>query len=82
MPMYDVAVMVGSGVLLALGLWVLVRQRSLRFGGRVQDVPDAPPTATPIEEPPGLTLPYSSVDWTAPSKRLRNEPPGDGSKAE
>jgi hypothetical protein len=53
MPMYDVAVMVGSTVLLALGLWVLVRQRSLRFGGRVQDIPDAPPTPRRSRNRPG-----------------------------
>lgn len=68
--MYDVAVMVGSGLFLALAVWALVRRRSLRWGGRVEDVPDAPPTATPIETPLGLTLPYSSIDWTAPPKEL------------
>ena len=64
--MNDVAVMVVSTVIIALGIWVLVRQRSLRFSGRVQDVPDAPRTATPIDEPPGLTLPYSSLDPSGP----------------
>ncbi len=66
MSLYDAAVLVGFGTFLALAVWVLVRQRSLLFGGRVPDVPDAPPTATPIEAPPGLTLPYSSVDPSGP----------------
>jgi len=34
-------------------------------------VPDASPTAVPIEAP-GLDLPYSSLDPTAPPKRLAN----------
>ncbi len=41
MSLYDAAVLVGFGTFLALAVWVLVRQRSLRFGGRVEDVPDA-----------------------------------------
>lgn len=67
MSPYDAAVLVGSGTLLALGVWVLVRRRSLHWRGRVGDVPDAPPDATPIEAP-GLTLPDSSLDPTAPPK--------------
>lgn len=67
--MFDAAVMVASGAVLAVAVWVLVRRRSLRWTGRIPDVPDAVPTAEPIEAP-GLTLPYSSLDWTAPPKRL------------
>ena len=67
--MFEVAVMVASGGVLALAVWVLVRRRSLRWTGRIPDVPDAEPTAEAIEAP-GLTLPYSSVDWTAPPKLL------------
>ena len=79
--MYDVAVMVGSGAVLVLAVWVLVRRRSLRWDGRIQDVPDAPPRATPAEAP-GMTLPYSSLDPSAPPKQLGKVPPGAGPKAE
>jgi hypothetical protein len=79
--MYDVAVMVASGAVLVLAVWVLVRRHSLRWNGRVPDVPDAGPKAAPIEAP-GLTLPYSSVDWTAPPKQLRNGPKADVAESE
>ncbi|HET9415937.1 MAG TPA: hypothetical protein VFP30_00205 [Candidatus Limnocylindria bacterium] len=81
MSMYDVAVMVGSGAVLVLAVWVLVRRRSVRWDGRVPNVPDAPPGATPTQAP-GMTLPYSSLDPSAPPKRLGKVPPGDGPKAE
>ena len=71
MSLYDAGVLVGSGAVMALAVWVLVRRRSLRWGGRVADVRDAPPDATPMEAP-GLTLPYSSVDWTARPKPMGN----------
>ena len=75
--MFEVAVMVASGGVLALAVWVLVRRRSLRWTGRIPDVPDAEPTAAPIEAP-GLTLPYSSLDPSAPPKVLNTRTRADG----
>ena len=65
------------GVFLAVAVWVLVRRRTPRRRGPLPDVPDALPTAVPIEAP-GLTLPYSSLDPTAPTKRLGNRTRVDG----
>jgi hypothetical protein len=60
------------GVVLAVVVWILVRRRRIHRGsGPLPDVPDASPTATPIEAP-GMTLPYSSLDPSAPPKRLGN----------
>ena len=58
-------------VFLAVAVWRFVRRRARRRSGPLPDVPDASPTAVPIEAP-GLTLPYSSVDPFAPPKRLAN----------
>lgn len=64
-------------VFLAVAVWRLVRRRTPRRSGPLPDVPDASPTAVPIEAP-GLTLPYSSVDPFAPPKRLANRSRVDG----
>lgn len=66
-----------AGVFLALAVWVLVRGRTPRASGPLPDVPDAPPTAEPIEAP-GMTLPYSSLDPTAPTKRFAKRTRVDG----
>ena len=61
-------------VFLVVFLAGIVRQvlrRTPRGSGPLPDVPDASPTALPIEAP-GLTLPYSSLDPFAPPKRLAN----------
>jgi hypothetical protein len=58
-------------VFLAVAVWLLVRRRTPRRRGPLPDVPDAPPTAVPIGAP-GLHVPYSSLDPTAPAKRLAN----------
>lgn len=67
MPL-DVILMAGTGVVLALAMWQLVRRHRLSWKGPVSDVPDAPPAATPIAAP-GVTPPYSSLDPSAPPKR-------------
>ena len=54
---------------LAVALWRFMRRRTPHEGGPLPDVPDAGPTAVSIGAPPGLTLPYSSLDPTAPPKR-------------
>ena len=59
-------------VFLVVFLAGMVRQvlrRTRRRRGPLPDVPQASPTAVPIEAP-GLTLPYSSLDPFAPPKRL------------
>ena len=73
----DVTAAFGFGVFLAVAVWLLVRRRNLRWSGPLPDVPDASPTAVPIEAP-GLDLPYSSLDPTAPTKRLANRAGVDG----
>jgi hypothetical protein len=55
--------------LVAVAVSRLVRRRPRRDDGPFPDVPDASPTATPVEAP-GLTLPYSSLDPFAPPKQL------------
>lgn len=55
-------------VFLAVLVWRLVGRQRHRDKGPLPDVPDASPLAVPIEA--GLTLPYSSLDPTAPPKRL------------
>lgn len=77
MDLYELAVLAAAGAILALAVWVPVRHWSARCGGPLLDVPDAPPTATPLEAP-GMTLPYSSLDPYAPPKRLPNRPGTDG----
>lgn len=67
----DATVTAAFVVFLAVAVWALVRRRTLRWSGPLADVPDAPDTAEPIEAP-GLDLPYSSLDPTAPPKRLPN----------
>ena len=62
--------------LVAVAVWRLVRRRPRRDGGPFPDVPDASPTATPVEAP-GFTLPYSSLDPSAPPKRLASGAPTD-----
>jgi hypothetical protein len=64
-------------VFLAVAVWRLVRRRTPRRSGPLPDVPDASPMAVPIEAP-GLDLPYSSLDPTAPTKRLANRTRVDG----
>jgi hypothetical protein len=64
-------------VFLAVAVWRLARRRQPRRSGPLPDVPDASPTAVPIEAP-GLTLPYSSLDPFAPPKRLANRTGVDG----
>ncbi len=58
-------------VFLAVAVWRLVRRRTPAAADRYLYVPDASPTAVPIKAP-GLDLPYSSLDPTAPPKRLAN----------
>jgi hypothetical protein len=58
-------------VLLAAAVWAFFRRQRPSRGERLPDVPDASPTAAPIEAP-GLTLPYSSVDPFAPPKPPAN----------
>lgn len=60
---------VALALLLALAIWRWVR-RIPRGKGPLPDVPDAPSDAAPTEAP-GMTLPYSSLDPTAPPKRVR-----------
>lgn len=79
--MYEAVALVGSGAFLVLAVWLLVRRRSLSWGGRVEDVPDAPPTAMPTDAP-GLTLPYSSIDWTAPPKQAGSRPDSEAPTSE
>ena len=67
-------------VFLVVFLAGVVRQvlrRTPRRSGPLPDVPDASPTAVPIEAP-GSTLPYSSLDPFAPPKRLANRTRVDG----
>ncbi len=73
----DVTAAFGLSVFLAVAVWLLVRRQNLRWSGPLPDVPDASPTAVPIEAP-GLDLPYSSLDPTAPTKRLANRARVDG----
>jgi len=73
----DVTAAFGFGVFLAVAVWLLVRRRNLRWSGPLPDVPDASPTAVPIEAP-GMDLPYSSLDPTAPTKRVANRAGVDG----
>jgi hypothetical protein len=54
-------------ILFAAAVWGW-NQRRPRSGGPFPDVPDAPVTATPLDAP-GIDLPDSSLDPTAPSKR-------------
>ena len=54
---------------LAVAVWRLARHRSPHNSGPLVDVPDASPAAVPIKAP-GLNVPYSSLDPTAPTKRL------------
>lgn len=64
-------------VFLVVAVWRLVRHRTSRGRGPLPDVPDAPPSAAPIEAP-GMTLPYSSLDPFAPSKKRRDGRGTDG----
>jgi hypothetical protein len=64
-------------VVLAVAAGRLVRRRTSRRSGPLPDVPDASPTAVPIEAP-GMTLPYSSLDPFAPPKRLADRTTVDG----
>lgn len=64
-------------VFLAVVVLRLLRRRTPRRSGPLDDVPDASPTAEPIEAP-GLTLPYSSLDPSAPPKRLSTRTRVDG----
>lgn len=66
-------------VVIAVPVWQLVRRRAPRGSGPLPDVPDASPTAVPIEAP-GPTLPYSSLDPFAPPKRLANRTEADGGR--
>lgn len=66
-------------VFLAVAVWRLVRRRTHRASGPLPDIPDASPTAAPIDAP-GLTLPYSSLDPTAPTKRLGSPTRVDGAR--
>jgi len=50
-------------------VWRLVRRRTPRRGP-LPDVPDASPSAVPSDAP-GLDLPYSSLDPTAPRSGSR-----------
>ena len=67
----------GLVIFLAGGVWRLVRRRTRHRSGPLPDVPDASPTAVPIAAP-GMNLPYSSLDPTAPPKRLANGTRVDG----
>jgi hypothetical protein len=64
-------------VFLAVAVWRFFRRQTPGRGGPLPDVPDASPTAVPIEAP-GLTLPYSSLDPFAPPKPLPNRTTVDG----
>jgi hypothetical protein len=55
----------------AVAVWRLVRRRPRHGDGPLPEVPDAAPAATPVEAP-GFTVPYSSLDPSAPAKRLGN----------
>lgn len=66
-------------VFLAAAVWGWVRRRAPRRDEPLPDVPDASPSAVPIDAP-GLTPPYSSLDPFAPPKQLADrstvdEPP-------
>jgi hypothetical protein len=65
------------GAFLAVAVWRFVHHRTPRGRGPLPNVPDASPTAVPIEAP-GLTLPYSSLDPFAPPKRLADRTKVDG----
>lgn len=67
MPAYAVFLV----LLLVVAGRQLVRRRTPRGKGPFPDVPDASPNAEPIDAP-GLNVPYSSLDPTAPTKQLGN----------
>jgi hypothetical protein len=54
-------------ILFAAAVWHWTQRRP-RSDAPFPDVPDAPVTAAPLDAP-GIELPYSSLDPTAPSKR-------------
>ncbi len=55
-------------IIFIAGIVRQVLRRTPRRRGPLPDVPDASPTAVPIEAP-GMTLPYSSLDPFSPPKR-------------
>lgn len=79
--MFETAVVAATGIALLVAVWVLVRRRTLRWGGRVADVPDAPREAEPTAAP-GLTLPYSSLDPSAPPKPVGSSSRGGTPESE
>lgn len=58
-------------VFLAVAAFRFARHRKVRSAEPLPDVPDASPGAMPISAP-GLTLPYSSLDPSAPANRLQD----------
>lgn len=56
-------------VFIVVAVWRMRRNRTPRGSGPFPDVPDASPTAEPIDAP-GLTGDYSSFDPFAPPKQL------------
>jgi hypothetical protein len=63
-------------VLLGAAVWNVFRRQGDTAGGPLPDVPDASPSAVPIEAP-GMTLPYSSLDPFAPRKPRANRAPAE-----
>ena len=73
----DATVTAAFVVFLAVAVWGLVRRRTPRRSEPLPDVPDASPTAMPIDAP-GMTVPYSSLDPFAPPKQLADRRTVDG----
>lgn len=64
-------------VLVLVGTWRMGRDRTPRDSGPFSDVPDASPTAEPVDAP-GLTADYSGFDPFAPPKQLTDRTKVDG----
>lgn len=77
MTLYELTVLIASGAILALVVWVPLRRWQSRRGTPFPDVPDAPPASEPLEAP-GMTLPYSSLDPFAPPKPSSQSGRGTG----
>ena len=63
-------------VLLIVAAWGAMRRRRPRSGDPFPDIPDASPSAEPIEAR-GMTYPYSSLDPWAPPKQPASWAPSD-----
>lgn len=76
-PAFLIVILIAFLVFLGVAMWRMVRRRTPRSSGPLPDVPDAPPTAMPVEAP-GMTAPYSSLDPFAPPKDFSTRTRVDG----